>query len=210
MARVLRTHGYQIPTASFVQRALGSGQPSGQPSGQSGGQSSGQPSGQSGGQPPCSAGQGDPTTTRAHAQRSISEEFRDIVLPRPLPDPPEYVREQERQGRQAGGEGAREDTAADGSFVSRLREGLVMYADTWRREDGGAVGDAERVAGDQRGFGTGQPSSAEEASRLLEEVQLGSASVRDIVKNKYAVRARAFQLAVKEFVVGWHETRHRG
>lgn len=145
------------------------------------------------------------TRTRDQAKRSISDEFRDIVLPRPLPDPPEYARE--LHGWQAKGEDAEGGHVADGrSVAARLREGLVMYADTWRRKDGGSDGQAEDVA---RGLGTSQPSSAEEASRLLEEVQFGSATVQDIVRNKYAIRARAFQLAVKEFVVGWHETRHR-
>ena len=35
-------------------------------------------------------------------------------------------------------------------------------------------------------------------------------TVQDIVQRQYAVRARAFQLAIKEFVVGWHETRRGG
>ncbi len=196
------TSGRQIPVTSSVQRALGSAHPASAAEAQgTDGQGPGYPAAREEGNP----------RTREHAPRRITDEFRDIVLPRPLPDPPEYVHERERLRRHAEGEDAKGGDVAGGrSAVSKLREGLMMYADTWRREDSGTAGHAGDLGGEGSGLGTSQPSSAEEASRLLEEVQLGSATVQDIVKNKYAVRARAFQLAVKEFVVGWHETRHRG
>ena len=174
LTRSLRrgTQACQTPSIPSLQRALGSAHPSSE---RGGGEARG--------------------TDR---QRSIADEFRDIVLPRPLPDPPEYEREREDDRHGKGAEGGH--VTGGRSVVARLREGLVMYADTWRRRP---------EAGTAGGLGTSEASSAEEASRLLEEVELRSATVQDIVKNKYAVRVRAFQLAVKEFVVGWHETRHR-
>ena len=152
-------------------------------------------------------------TTREHARRTIADEFRDIVLPRPLPNPPEYERSLDANGvaDHAEGESAKHGKRGEGapatdpgSTLTSLREGLMMYADTWRR--GNNDDDAKDAASGSSTDTSNNPDS--EASKLLEEVQLGSSTIQDVVKNSYAVRARAFQLAVKEFVVGWHETRH--
>ena len=80
-----------------------------------------------------------------------------------------------------------------------------MYADTWRRQPKKLDDRDAPVNLDDSP--TNDASRTEEVNRLLEEVQLGSTTLQGLVKDQYAIRARAFQLAVKEFVVGWHEAR---
>lgn len=103
----------------------------------------------------------------------------------------------------------REDREAV-SLLTRLRDGLRLYASTWTSMRDDSVGHR-----DDRSKGTGNDTNAakdthtEGIRELLDEVRLDSATVGDVARHQYAIRARAFQLAVKEFVVGWHETRER-
>lgn len=102
---------------------------------------------------------------------TLYQRFREIALPRPLPNPPEYV-----------------EPSSDSSVAvswKRIRRGLSVYVDTWRspREE------------------TEVSSSGPDAKTL--ETRLGTAS--SVVQQEYGVRIRALQLALKEFVKGFHE-----
>lgn len=141
--------------------------------------------------------------------------LRDIVLPRPLPNPPEYGRELRERSSARVGMGDREDRKdwkdrEAVSLLTRLRDGLRLYASTWTSTRDNSVSHRDdRLDGAGNDTNAAKDTRTEGIRELLDEVRLDSATVGDVARHQYAIRARAFQLAVKEFVVGWHETRKR-
>ena len=125
--------------------------------------------------------------------------LRDIILPRPLANPPEY--EQERLARHTTGND--DDPGPRPSSFTRLCDGVRLYASTWRRRDADEAG----VEPSSSSRNDSDNDSRKQIDSLLDEVRLQSTTVSGVAKHQYAIRARAFQLAVKEFVAGWHETR---
>jgi len=129
--------------------------------------------------------------------------LRDIVLPRPLANPPEYEQEQERLARHTTGND--DDPGPRPSSFTRLCDGVRLYASTWRRRD--ADREEAGVEPSSSARNDSDNDSRKQIDSLLDEVRLQSTTVSGVAKHQYAIRARAFQLAVKEFVAGWHETR---
>lgn len=108
---------------------------------------------------------------------SVYHQLREIALPRPLPNPPEYV-EPPRASLLTGG------------FWKRIHDGLSSYADTWKslqEEPQGKMDqhEMELEAGSTR------------------ESKMGAAS--SVIQYQYGIRMRALQIALGEFVKGFHE-----
>jgi len=109
---------------------------------------------------------------------ALYQRFREIVLPRPLPNPPEYK------------EPPPASLLARGSWT-RILEGLYTYVCTWRspqkepqcKTDGYEM--EVELVGKTGGSKIGAASSA--------------------IQYEYGIRIKSLQLALKEFVKGFHE-----
>ena len=119
---------------------------------------------------------------------SLHQRFRDIALPRPIPNPPEYV------------EPSRDSLLLSlVSRIPRLRQGLSIYVDTWKstREDKSS-----------QGIDIDHSHKITTESNAVEENKVGAMS--SVVQYEYGLRVKALQIALKEFVKGFQEgsTRH--
>eukprot|EP00889_Picochlorum_renovo_P008677 jgi/Picre1/35707/NNA_003167.t1 len=115
--------------------------------------------------------------------RNHVREWKEIILPSPLPNPPEYVPPTRKSL-----------TASFGD----IRKGFSMYLDTWKTKPE----DKAKEEAMMREF-------VEESNRAIEEAKGVSHKGKDIastlLKNQYAVRIKAYQMAIKEFIKGYKE-----
>lgn len=115
--------------------------------------------------------------------RDHAREWKEIILPSPLPNPPEYVP-------------PRRTSLKDS--MAHIREGFVMYLDTWKTKPE----EKEKEEAMMREF-------VEESNRVMEEAKGVSQKGRDmastLLKNQYAMRIKAYQIGIKEFIAGYKE-----
>lgn len=120
------------------------------------------------------------------------EQFREIALPRPLPNPPEYVPPPRSESF---------PKVSVMSYVQRIRQGLVMYADTWRTPKDEQEGTPPLVLPGSDEHGVGGSLDDEDTAPGGGKKEAASS----VIRKEYGMRVRAFQVAVKEFVKGFHE-----
>lgn len=117
-------------------------------------------------------------------------DLRDIVWPRPLPDPP---------GVSATEGGGRSLTIRQ--MYEMLKRGLHRYAMTWKVERG--------RKDEEKGKEEGGPRGGKEEEVLLDDAagaaRAGSKVVTALVQNSYKERLLSYREAVKEFIVGYKE-----
>ena len=82
--------------------------------------------------------------------------------------------------------------------MAHIREGFVMYLDTWKTKPE----EKEKEEAMMREF-------VEESNRVMEEAKGVSQKGRDmastLLKNQYAMRIKAYQIGIKEFIAGYKE-----
>jgi hypothetical protein len=117
------------------------------------------------------------STILARIHRYLVYDLREIILPSPLPNPPEYKPP------------PRETTE---KLTNRIRNGFSLYLETWKRKKEDASTTKEWL---------------QENQHVMEEVKdtshKGAKVLSALVKSQYKVRAAAYQEAAKEFISGY-------
>ena len=115
----------------------------------------------------------------ARVHRYLVYDLREIILPSPLPNPPEYSPP------------PRETTK---ELFSRIRNGFSLYLETWKRKKEDTSATKEWLQQNQQ---------------VMEEVKdtshKGTQVLSALVKSQYKIRAAAYQEAAKEFISGYRK-----
>ena len=108
-------------------------------------------------------------------------EWKEIIAPSPLPNPPEYIPPKKPTLNQ---------------LFSNIKSGIVMYKETWLSEK------HEKEVEESQEL-------VEEGNRMIDEAKLvtrkGSEVFSNVVKNEYGKRLRAYQKGIQEFISGYKE-----
>lgn len=119
------------------------------------------------------------STILARIRRYLVYDLKEIILPSPLPNPPEYSPP------------PRESTK---ELINRIRNGFSLYLETWKRQKKDASTTKEWLQQNQ--------DVIEEAKDTSHK---GAKILSALVKSQYKVRAAAYQEAAKEFISGYRK-----
>lgn len=117
------------------------------------------------------------STIFARIRRYLVYDLKEIILPSPLPNPPEYRPPPRETTKQ---------------LIDRIKNGYSLYLETWKRQKKDASTSKEWL---------------QENQEVIEEAKdtshKGAKVLSSLVKSQYKVRAAAYQEAAKEFISGY-------